>query len=278
MKTSVWTTVLLTLVFAIGWTSRTLADRSPDPVEEVVAGGEPEFPHSRDGSGSRDRDGRWDRDGRGGDGPDRSRRGPPGRSRGPWSSNLHRFADELGVDADQEAAMELVMDETREEVNALEREIWQAVERGRQRMIEVLRDDQRELLASLVEQERDEFRQADIAQNLKWMEEELALDTEQLQSAEGVLREYHDRVAAAFQSAFEGEQSDHKKWMVDFETHRKELYAALEPILGADGLEKYRSRSHWMRRGHHRDGGREDDDTRRDGERWRPSWDGGGRR
>lgn len=233
MRTSVWMSVLLVLVFAIGWTSRLLTESRESPSNgSAFAGVTTSEPEGRDRS-DRDRD--------------RDRRGPPGRGRGgPWSNSVQRFADRLGLDTDQESALEGVIEQTRLQVHDHEKAIWGVVTDGRRQMEELLRDDQRALLDQLLQDERDQARDAEIAQSLEWMRTEAGIAEPQLVEIEGILRQFHEDLRQNVGSPFDGKSGPGASWEKQFRERQSALHAELAKFLGAEDLERYKNRNHWM--------------------------------
>lgn len=232
MRTSLWMSLLLLLVFGIGWTSRFLTESGSSGAGGTAFAGVPSDTEPRD-RGDRDRD--------------RDRRGPPGRGRGgPWSNSVQRFADRLGLDAEQQRALEGVMEDTRERVHDHEKAIWGVVSDSRRQMEELLRDDQRTLLDQLLQGERDQARDAEIAQSLEWMKTEAGLGAEQLVAVEAILRRFHEDLRQNVGSPFEQKGDPGSSWEKQFRERQEALHAELAAYLGAEDLERYKNRNHWM--------------------------------
>ncbi|MBI4880466.1 MAG: hypothetical protein HY812_12525 [Planctomycetes bacterium] len=222
MRLYLWISVLLLLVFGIGWTSRLLAERAGTALDGPRS--EPRRP-----------------------GPERfDRHGPPGG--GPFLETVEGFAEELALTQEQLAALDRIMQETTDAVRAQEREIWEIMHRTRPQVLAVLTEAQRQLLEELIDARLAERREQWLDARAEWLQSQVSLDEGTLAAVRGILADYERKKGAFFddlcqQEAFpEGLDVEAK-----LDELRRERDEALGLHLEADVIERLRER-----RGGHR--------------------------
>lgn len=223
-RTNRWIFVLMALVFAIGWTSRLLADRNgpaPEPSATRPA-------WDRDGRGSRDRHGRG----------------------GPRMSSLERFADELELRPGQRDQIDDLMAELEETVRGHERSIWEAKHEVRPRMLAILDEDQRNLLDELIRDRWEQYRQERLQRTRDLFAEDFRLDAETLAAVMAVLADYEEQKGSYFGDHMDREQwPDREQVETDIEKLRERRDRRLAELLNEDQMQRYADESSHHRRG-----------------------------
>ena len=236
MKSTVWTLVLLVLVFAIGWTSRVVAERADGRGAPGVA--------SDDGARERRR------------GP-RGGRGRSGRGIGRFLDSVRQFSAELELSGEQETALGALFDDTLRQVHEHERKIWEVTHDARPKLRAILTDAQRDRLDELVAEKFAERSAERVRSTMAWAVDAFALEEARAARLERALLDHEERKRACFDALHDRPPGEPESDRAAFEDRMRELKealdAALVDLLDEEQRERLSSRSSGRRWGKGRD-------------------------
>jgi len=235
MKSTVWTLILLGLVFAIGWTSRVVAERS-EASTSITA--EEASSESRPGH----------RDGHRG-----SRGGRGGRGIGRFLDSVRQFSAELELTDEQESSLSALFEETLAQVQEHEKRAWQVTHDARPKLRAILTDTQRDRLDELVGAKFAERSAEKVQSTLEWATMEFALEPTEVERLGAILHGHEERKRALFESSKSTESADRTEFETQMGDLREELSAELSGLLDEEQREHFLSRSGSRRWGKGRD-------------------------
>ena len=218
MKSLGWSSLLLALVFVIGWKSSSLASRA-----DVG----PSMTSSQVGDSQRG---------------SRRGRGPFGRG-GSLLLSAEEFVDELGFTDAQREKLAAIMDDTSRRIREHEDHIWKLKLESRERVLGLLTDEQTERMREVLEERFRAHMEERVLAAVEWFRGQPELSADQIARVEEVLGEHESAKRSLYSGFFaldaDETQPDHES----FGRRKSELYRErderLRSIVGEELVEKF---------------------------------------
>lgn len=215
MKSVVWGGIALAVMFGIGWQASRLA------ASDVK-------------SNEQGRYGRGGERGRRFDGP----LGPP-----------QHFLDELGLDADQRARINALIEGSSAAIEAHEESMREVMDDTRRQVLAVLTDAQRERLDTMIADVFAKRRRERVENDIAWFAKNTTLSADTLAGIERVLTAYESGKSALFQpKCVDGAPAPERPDEAAIDALRKTRDDELGALVDAPTLERFRSESSRFRR------------------------------
>lgn len=218
MRSYAWTLMFVAVVFAVGWSTRLLADRVMDPLPSTVP------PSTRCASC----------------GSQISRC----QQIGPHLTTIECLAEELLLDAEQSRQLRNLVADTSQAILDYERAVDSLVRRTRVQVDELLTDDQRARLDCVMEEKWREFQERRLAADMDWIRPHVATDV--LGELEIILRQFENKRGDYYRALNECKRDwpDRDTLAEELRFHRERCDEQLRPYLHEELRELF-----WKQRG-----------------------------
>lgn len=207
MRSASWLFLLIVFVFGIGWQS-----------SRLTAGDAPR-------SSNRGEESRF------------SERG--GFRYGPFGSS-NEFAKDVGLDSTQETRIAELLERGTAEIRSHEDAIRSAKESTRKAVYDVLTDEQKKKLESLVAESFARRARERVADDVEWFRRETQVDASVITQVETILNDYETEKQTAFRAvATEGQEPDRERLETVLGELRVTRNTKLAAVLDAPTLERF---------------------------------------
>jgi Spy/CpxP family protein refolding chaperone len=151
--------------------------------------------------------------------------------------SVSRFSEKLDLSADQDSELEVILDETRRDIEAYARAMRSAHDRSRDRVMTILTDDQKKRLDQLLDEERRGRADSEVARTLRAYSRFLSLSEAQVEPVRGILSEFRQKKRDFFARGDRG--GDRTQFRAHLRSLREETNRRMEAILSPEQYGRY---------------------------------------
>ncbi|HXG61918.1 MAG TPA: hypothetical protein VNO22_11115 [Planctomycetota bacterium] len=162
---------------------------------------------------------------------------PEGWHRYSEQFSVQRFAEELDLTEEQDRQLDLILGETRRDIEAYGRAMRDAHQRSRDRVLAILTPEQKEKLERLMAEERERRSRADAERRVAALRQLLELSEEQARAVEAAFAAGRARKREFFEVRKTG--GDPGQVRVFFRSLREEQNRDIEKVLTPEQYRKY---------------------------------------
>jgi Spy/CpxP family protein refolding chaperone len=173
----------------------------------------------------------------------------PARDAGGWGGgpsyemSVSRFADALDLTDDQNEALDLILGETKRDVEAYKRAIRVSSDRSREKVTALLTDEQKKKLEELMADERTKRHERELEKTMKFYATVLSLTEPQSTAVRAIVVEMKDKRRAYFAANTHG--GDHTKMRAFMKGLHAEQAKRFEAVLTPEQQKKYAELGEW---------------------------------
>ncbi|MFN3486426.1 MAG: hypothetical protein ACK44W_13235 [Planctomycetota bacterium] len=162
---------------------------------------------------------------------------PEGWHRYSEQFSVQRFAEELDLTEDQDRQLDLILEETRRDIEAYGRAMRDAHQRSRERVLALLTDAQKEKLERLMAQERERRSRSEVERRVTALRKLLDLSDEQTRAVEAAFAAGRARRREFFETRKTGAEPGQIRSF--FRSLREEQNREIQKVLTPEQFQKY---------------------------------------
>ncbi len=162
---------------------------------------------------------------------------PEGWPRYSEQFSVQRFAEELDLTEEQDRQLDLILEETRRDIEAYGRAMRDAHHRSRDRVLALLTDAQKQKLESLMAEERERRSRAEVERRAAALRSLLGLSDEQARAVEAAFAAGRARKREFFEVRKAGGEPGQVR--IFFRSLREEQNREIEKVLTPEQFRKY---------------------------------------